>query len=188
MPILCVGKEVMQMKRNGLPWLIILPIMVVFLVVSQVTAQPKPGTNAPIITHFFAVERGRYLDVVKLYIEATDPNGDMLRIATVIEETGSGYHPPDWTFLKPNQGSQFAGYLQWNTHSLFDVGEWHNVTLKVSVFDRSGNESNVVVFPFEFVSEVLPKPQPPAPFDQGNASKLGHVMTELRGSGNFRER
>jgi len=60
MPILCVGKEVMQMKRNGLPWLIILPVMVVFLVVSQVTAQPKPGTNAPIITHFFAVERGRY--------------------------------------------------------------------------------------------------------------------------------
>jgi len=112
----------------------------------------------------------------------------MLRIATVIEETGSGYHPPDWTFLKPNQGSQFAGYLQWNTHSLFDVGEWHNVTLKVSVFDRSGNESNVVVFPFEFVSEVLPKPQPTAPFDQGNVSRLGHVMTELRGSGNFRER
>ncbi len=128
------------------------------------------------------------MDVVKLYIEASDPNGDMLRIATVIEETGSGYHPPDWIFLKQNHRSHFAGYLQWNTHSLFGVPEWHNVTLKVSVFDRSGNESNVVVFPFEFLSEVLPKPQPPAPFDQGNIPRLGHVMTELKGSGSFRER
>jgi hypothetical protein len=188
MPILWVGKEVVKMKRNGLPWLIILPVMVIFFIVSQGTAQPKPVLNAPVITHSFAVEKGRYLDVVKLYIEATDPNGDMLRVATVIEETGSGYHSPDWIFLKPNHWTHFAGFLQWNTHSSFGVPEWHNVTLKVSVFDRSGNESNVVVFPFEFLSEVLPKPQAPAPFDQGNIPRLGHVMTELRGSGNFRER
>ena len=174
------------MKRNGLPWLISLPVMVIFFIVSQGTAQPKPVMNAPVITHSFAIEKGRYLDVVKLYIEADDPNGDMLRIATVIEETGSGYHPPDWIYLKPEYRHHFVGYLQWNTHSLFDVAEWHNVTLKVSVLDKNRNESNVVIFPFEFVSEVLPKHQPPAPFNQGNIPRLGHVTIELRGSGDFR--
>ena len=172
------------MNTKDLLWIISLPIIVIFFIVSQGTTQPKPGMNAPVITHSFAIEKGRYLDVVKLYIEADDPNGDMFRIATVADETGSGYHPPDWIYLKPKDGHHFVGYLQWNTHSSFGwVREWHNVTLKVSVFDKNGNESNVVIFPFEFVSEVLPKPQPPAPFNQGNIPRLGHVMIELRGDG-----
>jgi hypothetical protein len=178
----------MKMNKKDLPWIISLTVIVIFFIVSQGTAQPKPGMNAPVITHSFAIEKGRYLDVVKLYIEADDPDGDMLRIATVVNEPGSGLRLPDWIYLKPRHGHHFAGYLQWNTHSLFGVEEWHNVPLKVSVFDKNGNESNVVIFPFEFVSEVLPKPQPPAPFSQGDISRLGHVMIELRGTGDFRSK
>ena len=172
------------MNGKNVLWIISLVIMVIFFTVSQGRTQPKPGMNVPVITHSFAIEKGRYLDVVRLYIEADDPNGEMLRIATVAYEPGSGYHRPDWIYLEPQDEHHFLGYLQWNTHSQFGrVGEWTNVTLKVSVLDKDGNESNVVIFPFEFVSEVLAKPQPPAPFDQGNISRLGHVMIELRGKG-----
>jgi len=47
--------------------------------------------------------------------------------------------------------------------------EWTQITLKVSVFDKAGNESNEVIFPFTFETGVR-SPYSynlPAPFDQG---------------------
>jgi len=48
----------------------------------------RPGTSAPVITHAFAVEKGYYGYIWKIYIEAEDPDGDMLRIASVVDQTG----------------------------------------------------------------------------------------------------
>jgi hypothetical protein len=42
-------------------------------------ARPKAETKGPIITHAFAVERGKYGYIWKIYLEAQDPNGQMLR-------------------------------------------------------------------------------------------------------------
>ncbi len=78
---------------------------------------PKPGTSAPIITHAFAVERGYYGYIWKIYIEAEDPDGDMLRIASIVDQTGYGYYPTDWIYLKSPYQKHFKGYLQWNTFS-----------------------------------------------------------------------
>jgi hypothetical protein len=58
--------------------------------------------------------------------------------------------------------------------------EWTQITLKVSVFDKVGNESNVIVFPFTF---ELVKGQyeykPPSPFDQGDLPRLGYIHINL---------
>ena len=43
-------------------------------------AEPKPGTNAPMITHSFAIEKGYYGYIWKIYIEAEDPDGDMYEL------------------------------------------------------------------------------------------------------------
>lgn len=142
-------------------------------------AQPKPG---PIITHAFAVEKGYYGYIWKIYIEAEDPDGQMLRIASIVDEVGWGHYPTDWIYLKPQYQKHFKGYIQWNTFSSKAgyLPEWTQITLKISVFDKSGNESNVVVFPFTF--EVTPEQyayKPPAPFDQGDLPRLGHVMIDL---------
>jgi len=50
-------------------------------------------------------------------------------------------------------------------------------------FDKAGNESNEVVFPFTFESGVRsPYPrQLPAPFDQGVIPRLGYIMIDLYG-------
>jgi hypothetical protein len=127
------------------------------------------------------IEKGRYGDSLKIYIEADDPNNEMLRIATVVDQVGYGLYYPDWTYLKRQYSHHFAGYLQWNTFSSKAGGlpEWTRITIKVSVFDKAGNESNVVVFPFEFASEVIKNPPPPAPFDQPNLPKLGNVFIDL---------
>jgi hypothetical protein len=143
---------------------------------------PKPGTHAPIITHSFAVEKGYYGYIWKIYIEAEDPDGDMLRIAAVVDQTGYGHYPTDWIYLKSPYQKHFKGYLQWNTFSskASYLREWTQITLKVSVVDKAGNESNEVVFPFSF--EITPGQyayQLPAPFDQGDLPRLGYIRVDL---------
>jgi hypothetical protein len=144
--------------------------------------QPKAGLQAPIITHAFAVEKGYYGYMWKIYIEAEDPDGQMLRIASVVDEVGYGHYPTDWIYLKSQYQKHFKGYIQWNTFSTRSsyLPEWTQITVKVSVFDKAGNESNQVVFPFTF--EITPKQYAyklPPPFDQGDLPRLGYIMIDL---------
>ena len=157
--------------------------VMVSLLFSQVWAQtqPKLGTKAPVITRSYAIEKGRYGDVLKIFIEADDPDNDMFRIAVVVDQAGYGRYPTDWIYLKPQNRNHFIGYMDWSTYSskTARVREWTQINIKVSVFDRAGNESNVALFPFEFVSEVVSNPPPPAPFNQGNNPKLGNINVNL---------
>ncbi len=144
--------------------------------------QPKPGTRGPIISHAFAVEKGYYGYIWKIYIEAEDPDGQMLRIASVVDEVGYGRYPTDWIYLKSGYQKHFKGYIQWNTFSARSsyLPEWTEITVRVSVFDKAGNESNEVVFPFTF--EITPKEYAytlPPPFDQGNLPRLGYISVDL---------
>ena len=143
----------------------------------------NPGTEAPIITCTFAVDRGHYGYILKIYIEAEDPNGDMDKIAVVVHQMGYGHYPTDWIMLKPQYREHFIGYLQWNTFSSKTsfLPEWTRITMRVSIFDKAGNESNEVVFPFTFESGVKNQYeyQLPAPFDQSDIPRLGHIMVDL---------
>lgn len=143
---------------------------------------PKPGTYAPIITHTFAIERGYYGYIWKIYLEAEDPDGDMLRIASVVDQVGAGRYPTDWIYLKPQYRKHFIGYIQWNTYSprAGYLPEWTYLDLKVSVQDKAGNESNEVVFPFMF--ELVKNQYQynlPAPFDQRDLPRLGYITIDL---------
>ena len=138
--------------------------------------------RAPVIKTSYAPEKVRYGDVLRIYIEAEAPDGDMLKIASVVDQVGYGHYPTDWIYLKPQYQQHSRGYLQWNTFSssTLYMSEWTQVTLKVSVFNKAGNESNVVVFPFQFVSEVILESQPSPPFYEGDP-RLGHIDVQLRG-------
>jgi len=143
---------------------------------------PKPGNHGPIITHAFAVEKGYYGYIWKIYIEAEDPDSEMLRIAAVADQTGYGIYPTDWIYLKSPYRKHFKGYLQWNTFSsnASYLREWTQISLRVSVEDKAGHESNEVVFPFTF--QLTPNQyayKPPAPFDDGDLPRLGYVMVDL---------
>ena len=141
------------------------------------------GIKAPVITNIFAVDKGHYGYIWKIYIEAEDPDGDMDKIAIVVDQIGYGHYPTDWIILKPQYQEHLKGYLQWNTFSskASHLPEWTRITVKVSIFDKGGNESNEVVFPFTFESGVKNQYeyQLPAPFDQWNIPLLGHIMVDL---------
>lgn len=146
-------------------------------------AQPEPGPHAPIITHAFAVEKGYYGYIWKIYLEAEDTGGDMLSIACSVDQVGYGRYPTDRIYLKPQYQKHFKGYIQWNTFSskASSLREWTQITLKVSIIDRAGNESNDVVFPFTFQYGVKSpyQYQLPAPFDQGPTPKVGYIHIDL---------
>jgi len=140
-------------------------------------------TKAPIITHAFAVEKGPYGSIWKIYIEAEDPDGDMDKIAIVVNQVGYGSYPTDWIILKPQYRNHLIGFLQWNTFSskASVLPEWTRIIVKVSIFDKAKNESDEVIFPFTFESGVKGQDEYPlpAPFDRGNLPRIGHIMVDL---------
>jgi hypothetical protein len=143
----------------------------------------KPGTHAPLISHYFAVEKGYYGYIWKIYLEAEDPDSDMLRIAVEVDQPGVGHYPTHWTVVRPQFQKHFKGYLQWNTFSSrsSNMPEWTQITAKVSILDKAGNWSNEVVFPFTFETGVSDPYgyKPPSPFDQADLPRLGYVGIEL---------
>ena len=168
-------------------------LFVTFFFFNEVRAQPlfpyeggkspKPGTSAPVIKHTFAVDKGPYGYIWKIYIEAEDPDGDMLKIGSVVEQAGYGNYPVDWIYLKGPHQKHLRGYIQWNTFSARTqlLREWTQIILKVSIIDRAGNESNEVVLTFEFTSGVkgLYQYKLLPPFDQGNLPRIGYIHIDL---------
>jgi hypothetical protein len=171
------------MNRKWIYWLFGVVIFLVLFSSPQSWAQPRPGTKAPIITNAFAVDKGYYGYIWKIYIEAEDPGGEMLRIALSVDQPGYGHYPTDWIFLRSEYQKHFKGYVQWNTFSSKApyLTEWRQITLKVSVFDKAGNESNEVVFPFTFQSGTKNpyRYELPAPFNEGKIPKLGNIFIDL---------
>jgi hypothetical protein len=151
------------------------------MIAPQGWAQPKSEVKGPTIIHAFAIDKQYYGYIWKIYLEAEDPDGQMLKIACNVDQPGYGQYPTDWIYLKSRYQKHLKGYMQWNTFSsrapyLFDGTQ---ITLKVSVIDKAGNASNVVVFPFTFQSGVRGSPGLPAPFDQGDNPRLGYISIDL---------
>ena len=152
---------------------------------SRTTAGGPDEPRRPLITHAFTVEKIKYGDILKVYIEAEHSDGEMVRIATVVDQAGYGRYPISWVYLKPTDRQHFKGYLQWNTFSSKTsiLSEGTPITLTVCVFDKSGKRSNVFTFPITFESGVkrkrVPSYQVPPPFDQKDVRKLGTIDIEL---------
>jgi hypothetical protein len=155
-------------------------LAITFLFFSSGWAQSKPDSKAPIITNSFAIEKGYYGYIWKIYIEAEDPDGDMSKIVSTVDQPGWGHYFPDTILIKPQNQHHLKGYIQWNTFSSMAsyLREFTIITLKVSIIDRAGNESNVVIFPFEFVSRSVPKYELPSPFSKDDP-RLGYVHIDL---------
>lgn len=172
------------MKKEGSLRFLSLISGLILLAASQgcVSLPVSPPGTKPIITHaFINKERGIYGSILKIYLEAEDPQGYMFRIATGVDQVGYGGYPTDWIYLARQNEHHLIGYLQWNTFSFHAsrMPEWTQITINVSILDTDGNESNTVVFPFEFVSEAVPETPLPPSFNQGNISRLGYIDINL---------
>jgi hypothetical protein len=156
--------------------------LTVSLLVSCAPLPVSPPGTRPVITNaFINKERGRYGDILKIYLEADDPRGYMSKVITVVDQVGYGRYFPDTTYLEKQYEHRVIGYLQWNTFSphASSLSEWTRITIKVSISDTDGHESNTVAFPFIFVSEGGPERPVPPPFDRGTVPRLGYININL---------
>lgn len=179
-----------KMDKHSTYWVSGVIVALVLFSGSQGWAQSRSGLKPPVITHAFTVEKIQYGDILKVYIEAEDPEGEMAKIATVVDQAGYGRYPTNWVYLKATDRKHFKGYLQWNTFSSKTpfVSEWTLLTLTVSVLDKSGNESNAFAFPITLESGVkrASSYQVPSPFDQSDVRRLGFITIDLMDFSIFR--
>ena len=161
----------------------------VFLLVGMVLSgcsslpQPKPPGvgNPPVITASFAADKGMYGDIIKIYLAAEDPHGDMDRIAVQVSQVGYGVYPTSWTVVKPKYAKKFVGYLQWDTFSndTPNLPEWTQISMNITVIDKGGFQSVPVILPYQFVTGAFSSPPLPAPFNQRVMPRIGYIDVDL---------
>lgn len=169
------------MRRLKGVLILLLVLLMLTPIIPAGRTETKTGGKGPVIIKSYAVDKGQYGIAWKIYIEAEAPDAEMAKIASVVDQAGRGRYPTDYILLDPQYRKHLKGYLQWNTFS--SVGgamkEGDQITLRVSVIDKAGHESNEVVFRFTFVSGAKNEETLPVPFDQQNIPRIGHITINL---------
>ncbi len=140
----------------------------------------KPGGSPPVITHSYASEELHHGDIWKIYLEAKDPDGDMVHFVCVFDQPGFGMYTPGYVVLKKQHREELRGYLRWFStggHGL-SLPEWTRANVTIFIRDKGGNKSNKVTFPL-LLSRGARQGPPPLPFDNGPLDNLGTIMVEL---------
>jgi hypothetical protein len=171
------------MNKTKLAAFTVLMTATAMLIVSAGWTQSKG--KGPVIANAYAQDKGQYGTIWKIYLEAEAEEAEMAKIAVVVDQPGQGQYPTDFTLLKAPYRNRLKGYLQWNTFSSKGpvVKEGDQITVRVSLIDKAGNESKEVAFPFTFVSGAAGQGPLPPPFNQGDVPRLGHIGIELKGVG-----
>jgi hypothetical protein len=149
------------------------------------------GKETPVISESYASKQINPGDTWKVYLKASDPDGDMDSIVAVINMVGSGTHPVSFTRIMDGSRKNLSGYLSLST--INPSGDaWLNnltLTLTVQIKDRVGHLSQPATFTLEFNRRYSQEPPPPGVFPE---QYLGPIMITLRsfhddqGSGNGR--
>ena len=121
----------------GLLWLFLLAGCATFE--SAEVREQRYGKAAPAIDQYFASPTMRPGDTWKVYLKASDPDGDMKRIVTYL---GPGSRGADasaaFTRLREEDRREFSGYLYWFPGP--DVGYSGQYVMIIQVEDRADHD------------------------------------------------
>ncbi len=137
------------------------------------------GKEAPIITESYSSKQMNPGDTWKVYLKASDPNGDMESILATVDMVGSGTHPISHTRIQEENRKELSGYLSLITSNPSGDAWLNNLTLTltIQIKDRAGHFSRPVIFPLEFNYRYVQEPPPSGVFPEKN---LGPIMITLR--------
>jgi hypothetical protein len=136
----------------------------------------KPPQAAPVISHSFASPQIAPGRVWKVYLRASDADGDMKEFVCTIHQPGVGTYPVSITRIKEGNQESLSGYLYLNV-SAFRNLDFVELTLTVQVRDRAGQFSDPVKFPLSINSRYSQEPPPEGVFQEND---LGPIMIQLR--------
>ena len=136
----------------------------------------KKGRATPVISQSFASSSLGQGDIWKVYLNASDPDGDMKYIVCTIDQPGIGTSPVSFTRIKEENRQQLSGYIYLNTAGV-DGLNFSSLTLTVQIQDRAGNFSDPVSFSLQFRMGVRQETPPTNTFQE---IELGPIMITLQ--------
>jgi hypothetical protein len=154
--------------------------MILFMTLLSLIWGGMAQAASPVITSHFASSDLRPGDTWKIYLKASDPDGDMKNIVATVKQAGVGVHPVSLTRIREANRKELSGYVYLNTMagSSYSSLTFFNLTLTLWVQDRAGNFSDPVEVPLTFGSRVEAQAIPPGGAYQ--EQDLGPVMIFLR--------
>ncbi|MCX5912967.1 MAG: hypothetical protein NTV04_13675 [Deltaproteobacteria bacterium] len=137
------------------------------------------GKETPVITETYASKQMNPGDTWKVYLKASDPDGDMESVVAIVHMVGSGTHPVSYTRIKDGNRKELSGYFSLITSNPSGDAWLNNLTLTltVQIKDRAGHLSKAVTFPLDFNRRNVQEPPPQGVFPEQN---LGPIMITLR--------
>jgi hypothetical protein len=158
---------------------LVLPAVGCAMMMDMQVREKTYGKAAPVITASFASQELRPGDNWKIYLKASDPDGDMESIVAVVDQKGVGSYPLSSTKLKEGNGKELSGYVFLNTSGPYG-DSWlysYSLTITVQIKDKAGHYSQPVVFTVSFDLRYTQQSPPPGTFEENN---LGPILVELR--------
>ena len=152
----------------------------VFGIHPESNGQTKGGS--PVIHFAWAQDKIRQGNDWRIYLSATDPDGDMSKIYCRIDQSGGSRYRPDITRIKKGLERQLDGYLVLHTFSQQDL-LWLSLTLTLIIEDGAGNESRPVTFPLTINGEEMKTPpaeQAPSNLEKLLNQRLGYIGIDLK--------
>jgi len=135
------------------------------------------GKAVPVITQSFASTKVWPGETWKVYLNASDPNGEMKNIFAIVEQPGVGPYPLSIVRIKEENRKEMSGYLYLVTATPWYPLSFVNISLTIQVQDKSGNFSPPMTFPLSINSRYTQEAAPQGVFKERD---LGPVMVSLR--------
>ena len=138
----------------------------------------KEGKSVPIITQSFASPTIRPGETWKVYLKASDPDGNMKNLFATVFQYGSGPYPISITRIKADERKDLSGYFYLNTGNDYSLN-FANLIITLEIQDKAGHFSAPVVFPLAFNAASRQQTPPQGVFQEKD---LGPIMVNLRSS------
>ena len=141
-------------------------------------AREKTGAKGapPVISQSFASQQLRPGETWKVYLIASDPDGDMKNILCTIDQPGVGVYPVSTIRIKEPNRRELSGYVYLVTRMMANL-HGVNLTLTVQIQDNAGHFSKPVQFPLSINDTYKQEPPPEGIFKE---VELGPIMVNLR--------
>ena len=146
---------------------------------SVASADVKQGEMAvPVITQAFASSEMIPGYTWKVYLKASDPNGDMRYIVSNVYQPGWGDYPISRTKIREANRKELDGYIYLNTliPGGYEFLNFYTLTLTVQIQDRNGQYSRPVIIPVSFNKKAVGELPPPGLFKEED---LGPILVYL---------
>jgi hypothetical protein len=139
-------------------------------------AQGK-GAATPVITQSFAAKEISPGETWKIYLNISDPEGEMRNIYAMVYQPGVGEYPASIIRVKEENRKELSGFIfLWTSNPWYPM-DYANIGLTVQVQDKSGNFSQPAFFPLSLTARASQEAPPQGVFKE---QALGPVMVKLK--------